>query len=209
VISAGNDIVALKAVDQQRTLLPAFYSKFITTAELTLHEHPALPFSTFVWLVWSVKESAYKYLKRGDAGLLFSPSKIIVEQLTAADDIAGDKLQNETPVDFCYIGVVSYGEATLYFKTIINNDFLATVITVGNVYWGVQRIGGTGYESQSAAVRGFILDKLSSLLPSSQLRIEKHAVGYPVIYDGSRQLDIPLSFAHHGSFVSYSFQIPK
>jgi phosphopantetheinyl transferase (holo-ACP synthase) len=209
VISAGNDIVALKAVDQQRTVLPAFYSKFITTAELAFHEHPALPFSTFVWLLWSVKESSYKYLKRGDADLVFSPFKITVEQLTASDQVEDDKLQNETPVDFCYVGVVSYMETTLYFKTVINDDFIATVISVDGVYWGIQRIDDTDYTSQSAAVRQFVLDKLRSLFASDQLGIEKHAIGYPVIYDGSRQLDIPLSFAHHGSFVSYSFQIPK
>jgi phosphopantetheinyl transferase (holo-ACP synthase) len=209
VISAGNDIVALKAVDQQRTLLPAFYSKFITTAELTLHERSALPFSTFVWLVWSVKESVYKYLKRGDEGLVFSPSQIIVEQLTASEQMRDDKLRCDLAVDASYVGVAVSGESTLYFKTIINEDFVATTITSGAVYWGIQQINDTDYQNQSKAVRMFALDTLRDIFPSDQLSIKKHEAGYPVIFNGSQPLEIPLSFSHHDRYVSYSFQILK
>jgi phosphopantetheinyl transferase (holo-ACP synthase) len=209
VISAGNDIVALKAVDQQRTLLPAFYSKFITTAELALHEHSALPFSAFVWLLWSVKESAYKYSKRGDADLIFSPSKIIVEQLTEANQVGEDQFKCDLPIDACYIGIVTMGESIIYFKSVVNNDFVATVILNGAVYWEVGQIAAKDYQSQAVAVRKLAMAALKQLFSSTDLHFSKHSLGYPLVYDGATLSNVPLSFSHHDRYVSYSFQIPK
>ncbi len=78
--SAGNDIVALNAVDHQRTVSANFYSKFIIPAEQDLYKQsPAMEtvsFCSFVWLLWSVKESAYKFVKRLQPELIFSPSRL-------------------------------------------------------------------------------------------------------------------------------------
>ena len=65
--SVGNDIVALAAIDVARTRQPEFYSRIITPAEqefYSLYLKDQLSFEHFIWLAWSVKESAYKVLKR-------------------------------------------------------------------------------------------------------------------------------------------------
>jgi phosphopantetheinyl transferase (holo-ACP synthase) len=210
VISAGNDIVALKAVDLQRTELPAFYSKFITEAELALHEHSALPFSTFIWLLWSVKESAHKYFKRLDNGLVFSPIKIVVEQLTQTNSFDDSKLRCDVAIESYYTIISSFDETTLYFKSVINNDFIATTVAIGNVYWGVKRIDNSNYKTQSAAVRLFALDTLSNTVVGDDLWFDKHPWGgYPMLMHGHSLVDIPISFAHHDRYVSYAFQISK
>ncbi|MFD2146750.1 4'-phosphopantetheinyl transferase family protein [Mucilaginibacter antarcticus] len=210
MISAGNDIVALSAVDLQRTELPAFYSKFITKAEFALHEHSALPFTTFVWLLWSVKESAYKYLKRLNNSLVFPPINIIVEQLTLSDQTLDDNLRCDLLIDTQFIGVVVHNQTSVYFRTLINKDFIATTIGGDKVYWGIQNIVDANYKTQSDAVRLFALDALGEIVTSDDLWIDKHAdAGYPIVMHGQHPVDIPLSFAHHGSLVSYSFQIPK
>ena len=67
MISTGNDIVALKAINVARTKQQNFYSKIITVSEKALYdEHFSgrLLFEHFVWLAWSVKESVFKYLQR-------------------------------------------------------------------------------------------------------------------------------------------------
>jgi len=61
----GNDIVSLQAINRTRTRQPRFYSKILADSELTLYKEggfAAIPFEIFVWLCWSIKESAFKYL---------------------------------------------------------------------------------------------------------------------------------------------------
>ena len=81
MISAGNDIVALNVIDIQRTQSPAFYAKFITPTEFELYNPNEITLINFVWLLWSAKESAYKYLKRINSELIFAPIKIKVVSL--------------------------------------------------------------------------------------------------------------------------------
>jgi hypothetical protein len=209
VISAGNDIVALNLVDKQRTLLPAFYSKFITPAELSLHRESNISFENFVWLLWSVKESAYKYLKRSDENRVFSPSKLIVHNLSAPVETDSDCIDTDQPVDVFYSGGLSAGLSAIKFKSAINKQFVATVINEGEVYWGVQTIAEGDYHNQSNAVRLLALAKLNSIILADDLWIDKHPSGYPFIMNGTHQLETAISFAHHGCYVSYAFQLPK
>lgn len=209
MISAGNDIVALNLVDKQRTLLPAFYLKFITPAELSLHKDSAISFESFVWLLWSVKESAYKYLKRNDENLVFSPNKLIVQNFSVSGDIDRCDFDTDQSVDVYYDGIVSTGSFTIKFKSAINNHFIATIINEGEVYWGVQTIAEGDYHNQSNSVRLLALAKLNSILLADDLWIDKHTSGYPFIMNGRYKLETALSFAHHGCYVSYAFQLPK
>jgi phosphopantetheinyl transferase (holo-ACP synthase) len=209
VISAGNDIVALNLVDKERTNLPAFYSKFITSDELLLHKDLTIPFESFVWLLWSVKESAYKYLKRGDEHLVFSPSKLIIKKVFVSTLTDQDHLQADQPIDVYYEGTVSNNTHTLNFKSALNNQFIATIINEGDVYWGVKTIADSNYHAQSDAVRLLALAKLDNIFIADDLWIDKHPSGYPFIVNGSHPLQSPISFAHHGCYVSYAFQLPK
>lgn len=211
MISAGNDIVALNVIDVQRTQSPAFYSKFITPTEFELYKSTKLSLVHFVWLLWSVKESAYKYLKRSDAGLVFSPSKLIVQQIITytGDEIGQFNSSEETGIFYC--GIIAHNSYELPYKSTIADEFIATCINDGNVHWGVQKIESEAYESQSKTIRQFASAYLTeaALFKSNNLRFEKHSAGYPVLFDDDKRTDIAVSFAHHGCYVSYSFQIPK
>lgn len=209
MISAGNDIVALNLVDKQRTLLPTFYSKFITPAELLLHKGSAISFENFVWLLWSVKESAYKYLKREAEDLVFSPSKLIIQNLSVSVETDFKYLNTDQPVDVFYDGIVSTGSSAIKFKSAINAQFIATVINEGDICWGLQSVPHDDYHTQSNAVRLLALAKLNDLILADDLWIDKHPSGYPFIVNGTHQLRTPISFAHHGCYVSYVFQLPK
>src|SRR5262245_43862973 len=84
MISTGNDIVALRAINVDRTKQPNFYAKIITDNEKSLYDKAlfaVLPLEHFLWLAWSVKESIYKFLQRHQHDLVFSLSKITVEQV--------------------------------------------------------------------------------------------------------------------------------
>ncbi len=213
MISAGNDIVALSLTDKQRTDQPAFYSKFITPSELTLYNKTDISFQNFVWLLWSVKESVYKYLKRGDAGLVFSPSKIKTQEVLITDGFNNCWLDSNEPINTLYYGKVMIGKQVLHFQSTVNKSFISTVVNEDagfeQVYWAVRLIDKPDHVTQSKAARLFVLEKLNSLIIEDDLWIDKHATGYPVLMHNDQQIDIPISFAHHDRYVSYSFQIPK
>ncbi|MES2425865.1 MAG: 4'-phosphopantetheinyl transferase superfamily protein [Bacteroidota bacterium] len=200
MISAGNDIVALNAIDKQRTDQPAFYSKFITPTELALHNSDEITLVNFVWLLWSAKESAYKYLKRNNPELIFAPAKLIVQKLNILNPLKTDENAHNS-----YRGKIRKGDTVLPFLSIVTKEFIATVIDQVDVRWSVKQIDASDYESQSKAVRIFLLNDLK--MPGAS--VEKHPVGYPILIKDSKELDIAVSFAHHDRYVSYSFQIPK
>ena len=214
--SAGNDIVALNAIDIQRTRDARFYSKFINDSELAIYQQlsTSLPFEIFVWLLWSVKESAYKYLQRHDAGLQFSPIKFIVEQLKIPADFNLTPFtgiywdSEETPASYI-TGSVSYGHTHLYFRSYLTDDFITSVVNddehFANVYWGIQLIESSDHQHQSQEVRNFALIKLKALLDIQDLCIVKSEIGYPVVMEGGTPLEVALSFAHHDRWVGYSF----
>lgn len=218
--SIGNDIVALKAINKQRSTDARFYSKFITRSEQALYQQlpvNSMPFENYVWLLWSVKESAYKYLKRTDPDLVFAPSKITVKQL----DIPAEPLAFE-PWGSCWEGNASGGgfytgqlvnnADTLYFRSVINTELITSIVTndpsFENVYFGIQLIRNNDHENQSRSVRELLLTRLKSVLPYADLTIGKSDSGYPlVLYDG-KDLNIPVSLAHHEQVVAYCCYLP-
>ncbi len=203
--STGNDIVAMATVDKPRTGQFRFYSRILSASEQTLYTvksawegSAAIPFVNFVWLLWSVKESAYKMLKRDRPDLVFSPTKIIVQEIVPPQN--GEEL---------YRGIAIWGSDLLYFQSIIRPEFIASVVDDRedgkNTWWGIRKIDHSDRLSQSAAVRSFVLDKLRSIFPGQHLQIAKHAEGHPIVCNGAAELGIPVSLAHDGHYIAYSF----
>lgn len=214
--SLGNDIVALRSVDKQRTSQFRFYSKILSSSEQEFYHQPQfaeMPFENYVWLLWSVKESVYKYLKRVFPNLIFSPTKIIVQKIkippvlliTKSEDIQWENTGNDKEL---YSGKVIYESKIFYFQSKINKDWITTVVNDDekfyNVFWGIQSIDNAGYYYQSKAARTLLLKKINLFFPGD-LHVDKTPVGYPVILKGIQNMHIPVSLAHHGHFVAYSF----
>ena len=199
MISAGNDIVALKAVDIQRTQSPAFYSKFISPQEFALYHPNEIALVNFIWLFWSAKESAYKYLKRISPELIFAPAKLVVQQLNI---LRHSEVAENTVY---YQGKLAAGDTALPFLSTVSKEYIATIIDRGDVQWGVKEIEASDYESQSKAVRNFLADDLK--MPG--VSVGKHPVGYPVLIKDGKELNIAVSFAHHDRYISYCYQILK
>jgi len=198
--SAGNDIVALKAIHIARTKQPNFYSRIITNAEQELYYaelQDQLPFELFVWLAWSIKESAFKYLKRFDPDLIFSPSKLQVSEFKRTAEQ--------------WNGVVQSGNQMLYFQSIISSDFIFSMVNdtadFSETYRDIKQIESTEPVAQSAAVREFLLERLDQLFPGNDWQIGKNPHGWPVIANEEVELPIPVSFTHHDHFVAYSFKL--
>src|SRR5450756_2548986 len=123
--SAGNDIVALRSVDKQRTSQFRFYSKILSALEQALYHQPQfteMPFENYVWLLWSVKESAYKYLKRTFPSLVFSPIKFVIQHIKIPagplmTKFEGIQWENTGYGEEFYRGKVIYGSHIFYFRS--------------------------------------------------------------------------------------------
>ena len=221
MISAGNDIVSLTATNVIRTKSPAFYSKIISPAEKMLFEtldQEVLPFDRFVWLLWSVKESAYKYLQRLDAGIVFTPVKFEVRSITipsaysytasGAEEINGRGFA-ETKT---FNAEVIFAGKKLFSRIIIHHEFVSSVVNHNDdfeaVYWGIKRIDDTSYKHQSAAVRGFALNCFREISGLQHLAICKNKDDVPVLMNDNDLLETPISLSHHERWVAFSFQSP-
>ncbi|WP_462266766.1 4'-phosphopantetheinyl transferase superfamily protein [Mucilaginibacter sp.] len=197
--SIGNDVVALAHIQPERTCQHRFYNKILSPAEHQLYY--ALPagsllFEHYVWLLWSAKESAYKFLKRQQPHLVFSPTRFIIQNLSAT------LLPGE------YSGTVSYQSTRLPFCSILTSGYIHTVVSTNLplVTYRVSKVDTNSYDVQSAAVRTLTLKHLAALMPSQALNITKHITGYPEVRKGNQIADIPLSLSHHGNFIAYAFQ---
>jgi phosphopantetheinyl transferase (holo-ACP synthase) len=218
IISAGNDIVDLGTINATRTKDPRFYTKFITGAETALHNQPHLadmPFEYFVWMLWSVKESVYKFIQRHHPSLVFSPSKITVEQIELHREgsipaITQPQIEAKG-FDWLttYNSIIAFGADTFYSRSIINSNYIATVVNnsdhLENIYWGIKHINQSEPEYQSKSVRQFLLKKLAFVFDTDDLHIIKNSSGCPVLFNGDSRVDIPVSLAHHGHYVAYAF----
>ncbi|MHB8207157.1 4'-phosphopantetheinyl transferase family protein [Mucilaginibacter sp.] len=217
MLSTGNDLVSLNAINVTRTKQPNFYSKILSPTETALHKQPGfanIPFEIFVWLLWSIKESAFKYLQRIDAGILFTPVKFEVIDIQIPP---GFNILNFDRVELTGIGfdgvqaiksTIKIDDYILYSNSLIYQEFVtATVSETGDfsrTHWGIKRIDSDDIEIQSVEVRAFLVDNL----PDKNITINKNPRGIPVLLKDDLELLIPISFSHHEYYVAYSFQLP-
>lgn len=219
-MSTGNDIVALKAINIVRTKQFRFYSKIISVVEKELYDQlvaDKIPFENFVWLLWSVKESAFKFLQRITPDLVFSPSKIIIKQLVfpvqqLVTRLEGDRTEGCGFDDkIAYKGTIEFGTTRLYSRSIISEELIVSVVNYldnfENTCWGFKVINSTEPPYQSRAVRYFLINRLKSLFLDADLNISKSPSNYPILLNGKEEMAVPISLAHHDHFVAYSFQL--
>jgi phosphopantetheinyl transferase (holo-ACP synthase) len=220
MISTGNDIVSLNAINITRTKQYKFYSKILSDSENPLYNEfglAGIPFESFVWLLWSIKESAYKFLQRNDPALIFTPIKFMVEGLYLPSDYVissfGTTQSEGTGFDNqnCIKGVVTFGPHTLYSCSLIHREFIFSAVSHDDNFkktcWGIKLIDNPDHENQSKEVRLFLIKKLQQLYGANDFSIIKSSHNCPILLKGAEESAIPVSLSHHEQFIAYSFQI--
>ncbi|MDB4902835.1 MAG: 4-phosphopantetheinyl transferase superfamily protein [Mucilaginibacter sp.] len=217
--STGNDIVSLNAINKTRTKQSGFYSKILSPTEKNLYHESGfakMPFETFVWLLWSLKESAFKYLQRINPELIFSPIKFAVNhlQLPAGNKIKNFEIKQTEGVGFknmdIFKGKIIFGSDILYSISIINPEYIVSIVNgtenFENIGWGIKLIKNSDPNYQSIAVREFLIDKLKTVLQFDNLVIGKNQQGIPIVLkEGSEEETLPVSLSHHHFLVAYSY----
>jgi len=216
--NSGNDIISLKEINSTRTKQVQFYSKILTASEITLYregEFAEIPFEKFVWLIWSLKESAFKCLQRANPTLIFSPTKFMVNHLSIPPGFRATKF-NVSQIEgagfddtFAFKGIITFESDTLFSRSLVYEELIVSVVNdhsnFENTWWGIKLIDKPDPKNQSMAVRKFLVDKLRRLFHVDELRIDKSTHGFPIIVQGGKEIAISASLSHHDHLVAYSF----
>ena len=109
----GNDVVDLVLAQKESNWKrKGFLNKLFTSFEQELIQQASNQ-DEMVWILWSIKESVYKAYQRINYNEGFYPVKIKIIELNT---------QNES--------ITQLFETIFYGKTIIENDFIKTVVVI-------------------------------------------------------------------------------
>lgn len=218
MISIGNDIVDLQTINVERTKQAQFYNKILHTTELALYNKVTiLPFEYFVWLMWSIKEAAYKFLKRNNPALVFSPKKIIARAMHLPANFRLQPLGSPVTESSLSVisqavkSVISFNDTEVFGTSLLYNQLVHSIVYTSeksNVYHGIKQIKANGHEQQSLLVRRFAVEKMENLLHTPNLKIINNSTGCPLLMNDKNEVaNALISLSHHGSFIAYAAAI--
>ena len=186
----GNDIVDLKysASNWKRH---RFLDKVFTKDEQALifsseNEHETL------WLLWSMKEAAYKIYVQQFNERFFNPKRLVCE-LRSLDE-----------------GVVVTDKNTYFTRSIITEDYVYTTARLREAKIkesAIFKVEMSSHSVQSELLKKALLTSLSKTkqLPLQQLDIKKSAMGIPELYCNNSKQSLSLSLTHCGRYSSFVY----
>jgi phosphopantetheine--protein transferase-like protein len=186
----GNDIVDLKQI-ASNWKRPRFLEKVFTQEEQQLicsseNQHQ------MVWLLWSMKEAAYKTHMQQYGGRFFNPKRLVCEL------ISEDK------------GIVKIDSDIYFSDSTITEDYIYTIAKRDHnqeVTTSIFRSEPSPYSIQSDVLKWCVLQSISETknLDVKVLSIKKTEIGVPEVFMNSEKLQIPFSLTHCGRFSGFVF----
>lgn len=187
----GNDLVDLKlAAKQSNWQRKGFLNKLFTPKEQGYILNSDDPFKT-VWLLWSMKESAYKAYLQTYNDRFFAPKKLACSLISKNNGtvlINNELFYTESDKNKAFIYTVAFSEKH-------NNIFL-------NDCFGFEHLD---FKNQQSQTYQKVLAAFSRELKLSfaQLKIKKNGQGVPQLFQGDMLLNYSFSLTHHGSFGAF------
>jgi len=185
----GNDIVDLKhsASNWKR---PRFLDKVFTIDEQVLifsseNEHETL------WLLWSMKEAAYKIHVQQFGERFFNPKRLVCELISEEK------------------GLVRIDDNSYFTTSTITEDYVHTIAKLSASKTNMSSIFKTetaSHHIQSAVLKTALLKSISKIeqLPLQDLEIKKTTFGVPELFCDDSKLSMSFSLTHCGRFSAFS-----
>lgn len=187
----GNDIVDLHhAAVTSNWKRPRFLNKVFTPAEQLIITNSSNKHKT-IWLLWSMKEAAYKIHVRQFGKRFFNPKRLVCELNSKNSGIV--RIANE-----CYNTKSTITESYIY--TIAS---LSKFDTIKSAYFKVK---STTNNLQSEYCRSKALQAYSALknLELSGLSVKKDSLNIPQFFFNNIKQTALLSMTHHGQYYAYT-----
>ena len=191
----GNDIVDLKVASlESNWKRPRFLDKVFSPKEQSLIKHSENQ-SQMVWLLWSMKEAAYKIYVQQCGERFFNPKKLKCELISKNEGLVtfnGNQYLTKSELSHLFINTFAYLEST---KTTITHNF---------------KIENTSYKTQSLTVKQTLLKHFSetNALSIKNLEIKKDKNNVPKLFYNNTEQSNAISIAHHGVYGAFALK-PK
>jgi len=181
----GNDIVDLKqAAKDSNWKRPRYLDKIYTKKEQGII-FSAKNQDQMVWLLWSMKEAAYKVNVQQFGKRFFNPKKLVCNLISFKK------------------GTVKIGNKSYFTCSETTKDYVYTVATLDNLSFyksNCFKIVGLNYFAQSK----FLKKEMLKALNRSDLDIKKNKIGVPRVTLKHSKLYYSLSLTHHGNYNAYA-----
>jgi len=187
----GNDIVDLNLASvESNWQRKGFLDKIFTEVEQDLILNTNDPFK-MVWLLWSMKESAYKVHVQQFNKRFFAPQKF---QCTLISDTSG---------------VVKIVDNQYNTESIITHNYIVTTTTSngdGLVLVDNFKLINSSSRSQQKKCYTNLKRAISKEMNFSidEISIKKNNVGVPKIFYKEKEQQISFSISHHGHYGGYA-----
>jgi phosphopantetheine--protein transferase-like protein len=186
----GNDIVDLNTI-KSNWKRPRFLNKVFTENEQHIISVSENQHQT-VWLLWSMKEAAYKIYVQQLGKTFFNPKKLVCN------------LSSSTK------GYVSIENTTYYTTAIISKDYIYTIASLKyseNYKSAIFKLKNDSYETQSESIKNRFLETISKNtdLKFKDLNIRKNIFGVPKLFHIDSILPIQMSLTHCGNYCGYVY----
>ena len=193
----GNDIIDIAEAYKINWRRKGFLKKIFNKNEQDLilnSENSGL----MVWLLWSMKESAYKISLRQNLNRVLNPSNFDCEFRIIKSNL--------------YSGKVFFYSSIYSTNTKISEEIISTIAVYGDSYFsykiiqGIIKCSSTDYSNQHKMLYDFTLKEIARRInrPLNSLSIKKDFIGIPRLYLNNFLLNIPISLSHHGNYAAYA-----
>ncbi|AUC83035.1 4'-phosphopantetheinyl transferase superfamily protein [Lacinutrix sp. Bg11-31] len=181
----GNDIVDLKqATIDSNWKRPRFLDKVFTKKEQEFILASENKHQT-VWLLWSMKEAAYKVNVQQFGKRFFNPKRIECELVSLEK------------------GMVSIDSNNYFTESIITNEYIHSIATLNSKRSYVSayfKMENSNYKIQSKTLKKKFLEFLNLDL----IEIRKNDVRVPKLFQNGKKLNTCFSLTHHGKYSAFA-----
>ncbi len=193
MIALGNDVVDL---NYSRTS-PKYLEK-LKRLSLSPKEYASIDHSgeLMPWILWSLKESAYKSFVKLGYRSRFNPKSIEVVSLSFKDrKWVASMVQNDT----CIYSVTEVTPHTIYTVTSTENS--------SSIDSAVRELNGNESPANYVRKLAILAFSLKAVMKESDLTILKSEDQIPYFYANTDLPDADLTLSHHGKYVAYAFSL--
>ena len=185
----GNDIVDLsEASKSNRTLDPRYLDKTFSKAEQDFILSSVNP-EAGLWLLWSMKESAYKIYIGNHKKAFYAPAKFQCEVIDENKGLV--KINNEV-----------YHTYSAKTKSFIHT--IARANSTDRFLFDITRLNNPTYENQhrSGHTKLKSIYSVNTGKDSAYLVIRKNTAGIPQLFHKGKKTNLTFSLSHHGHYAA-------
>ncbi len=196
----GNDIIDLAAAEKGSDWRRSGFLEKVFTAKEQVYISNFHDQHLMVWLLWSMKESAYKIFVQENFIRLLAPLKFQCNIITDTEGIFFGEVLLDKKSYFTLSRISSNTISTTAFS---HKPFPKNIINQELVF------SKSEYLSRKNEILSNFFSEISEYfhIPLGDLSIKKDAFNIPYLLYKGEHLRSSISFSHHGRFGSYAAEL--